>query len=164
MTPQQAQHHIRKYLEVLADDEKRGGRRDPALLPTSKEEILKAIKLEIAQLYYINSATEERLQDLTRAAMFIDSFTREPLDTASFVEDMQRRRAEIQNYHHELLNVKREDPFFWQRIYALVGISTETKSNTFFDTLKSRLGLGAKPEPTGNSTLFRRVRGRIVLD
>jgi hypothetical protein len=82
MTPQQAQDTIRRYQSVLAEDDRRGSRRDPSLLPTTKANVMKAIKMEIAQLHYIGSATDELLQPLIRSAMFLDSFTHEPLDTA----------------------------------------------------------------------------------
>lgn len=165
MTSQQAQEYIRKYQEVLADDEKLGGRRSPSLLPTTKENILTAIKLEIAQLHFINSATEERVQPMIRAAMFIDSFTSDALDTVGLIEDMQRRRHEIQDFMSELVNIGRSNPFYWQRIYSLIGVSLETKSQTFFDTLKAKLGLGQKPaEDTGQTAFFRRSSDRIVLD
>jgi hypothetical protein len=152
-------------LEVVADDDKRGGRRNPALLPTSKENILTAIKLEIAQLYFINSATEDLVRPLVRAAMFIDSFTQEALDTATFVQDMQKRQHEIQEFHKELMRIDREDNFYWQRIYALIGVSHETKSQTFFDNLKSRLGIGPKSKPnSGQTTIFRPFEERFSLD
>jgi hypothetical protein len=165
MTSQEAQDYIRRYLEVLADDDKRGRRRNPALLPSSKENILTAIKLEIAQLYFINSATDELVRPLVRAAMFIDSFTHEALDTAAFVQDMQKRQHEIQEFHKELMRIDREDSFYWQRIYALIGVSQETKSQTFFDTLKSRLGIGPKSPPnSGQTTIFRPFEERFSLD
>jgi hypothetical protein len=152
-------------MAVLADDDKRGGRRNPALLPTSKENILTAIKLEIAQLYFINSATEELVRPLVRAAMFIDSFTQEALDTLAFVQDMQRRQHEIQKFHQELMRIDRGDSFYWQRIYSLIGVSLETRSETFFDNLKSRLGLGPKSKPNaGQTTLFRQFEERFSLD
>jgi hypothetical protein len=165
MTSQEAQEYIRKYLEVLADENKLGGRRNPALLPTTKENILTAIKLEIAQLYFINSATEELVQPLVRAAMFIDSFTHEALDTAAFVEAMQRRRREIQEFHSELMRIPRDSAFYWQRIYALIGVSLETKSNTFFDSIKLKLGLGSRNTTNaGQTTIFRPLDEPYVLD
>jgi hypothetical protein len=164
MTPQQAQEYIREYQVVLADESSRGKRRNPALLPTTKDNLLKAIKMEIAQLFFINSATEDRVQPLIRSAMFLDSFTQEALDTVTFVEDMQRRRDEIQQFHNELLNVKRDDGFFWQRVYALVGIDTSTKSQTFFDTIKTKFGLSSR-RPVGETTMrSQQPAGRIAID
>ena len=149
----------------MADNEKLGGRRNPALLPASKEEILTAIKLEIAQLYFINSATEELLQPLIRAAMFIDSFTHEALDAVAFFEDMQRRRKEIQDFHGELMRIPRAAAFYWQRIYALIGVSLETKSHTFFNKLKCKLGIGFKDSAnSGQTTIFRNCDEPYVLD
>jgi hypothetical protein len=165
MTSQEAQDHVRKYLDVLSDNSKLGGRRNPALLPASKDEILTAIKLEIAQLYFINSATEEALQPLIRAAMFIDSFTHEAMDASSFVQDMQRRRQEMQDFHGELMLIQRGDQFYWQRIYALIGVSLETKSNTFFDNLKCKLGIGFRDSRnSGQTTVFRTFDEPYVLD
>ena len=149
----------------MADDDKRGGRRNPALLPTTKENILAAIKLEIAQYYYINAATEQLVQPLIRAAMFVDSFTDQSLDTAAFVEDMQRRRKEMQGFYSELVKIKRDDTFYWQRIYALVGVSLETKSHTFFQNLKLQLGIGiTRGSNSGQTTIFRGVDEPYVLD
>jgi hypothetical protein len=165
MTSQEASDYVRKYQELMADDDKRGGRRNPALLPTSKENILAAIKLEIAQFYFLNAATEERVQPLIRAAMFIDSFTDETLDTATFVEDMQSRRKDMQGFYSELIKVKRSDAFYWQRIYALVGVSLETKSHTFFQNLKLQLGIGiTRGSNSGQTTIFRGVDEPYVLD
>lgn len=165
MTSQEAKDYIQKYLAVLADQDKLGGRRHPSLLPASKEDILTAIKLEIAQLYFINSATEEMLQPLIRAAMFIDSFTLEAIDTSTFVADMQRRRQEIQDFHTELMRISRSDAFYWQRIYALIGVSLETKSHTFFDNLKCKLGIGFKDTSnSGQTTIFRKFDEPYVLD
>ncbi len=165
MTSQEATDYVRKYRELLADNSKRGGRRNPALLPTSKENILTAIKLEIAQLYFMNSASEDHVQPLVRSAMFIDSFTHEALDTAGFVEDMQRRRAEFLNFHSELVKIKRDDAFFWQRIYALIGVSLETKSFTFFQNLRFQLGIGVDAKPnSGQTTIFRGIDEPYVLD
>ena len=165
MTSQQAQDYIRRYQQILADDTKRGSRRSPSLLPASKEEIMCAIKLEIAQLYYINSATEELVQPLIRDAMFIDSFTNEALDTLAFVEAMQRRRQELQDFHNELMTVKRDNSFYWQRIYSMVGVSLETRSQTFFDQVKTRIGLGRKPAADREqTTLFDRSQERFSLD
>jgi hypothetical protein len=165
MTSQEAQAYIRKYQEVLADKDKQGSRRNPALLPTTKENILTAIKLEIAQLYFINSATEELVQPLVRAAMFIDSFTQEALDVVAFVEDMQLRRKEIQDFHKELLGINRTDPFFWQRIYALIGVSLESKSITFFQNLKTKLGFAPSVSlNSGQTTIFRDFAKPHVLD
>lgn len=164
MTPQQAQDYIRKYQQVLAEDDRRGVRRDPTSLPTTKDNLMRAIKLEIAQLYFIGSASEELLEPLIRSAMFLDSFTHEPLDTVHFVDAMQRRRSELEGFHHQLLELKRDDAFFWQRVYALVGVNAETKSETIFETVKRKLGLGGTGSTGGGSTTVRRSEGRLVLD
>jgi hypothetical protein len=164
MTPQQAQETIRRYQEVLAAEDRRGSRQDPSLLPTTKINVMKAIKMEIAQLYYIGSATEELLQPLIRSAMFLDSFTREPLDTVGFVEAMQRRRVELEEFHNELLSIQRDGPFFWQRTYALLGHTDETKSETIFDTFKRKLGINSKERSIAQTTTMRQPAGRIDLD
>jgi hypothetical protein len=35
---------------------------------------------------------------------------------------MQQRRAELEEFHHELLSIPRDAPYYWQRIYALIGL------------------------------------------
>jgi hypothetical protein len=164
MTPQQAQETIRRYQEVLAGDDRRGSRRDPSLLPTTKLNVMKAIKMEIAQLHYIGSATEELLQPLIRSAMVLDSFTHEPLDTVGFVDAMQRRRAELEEFHNQLLNIQRDGPYYWQRTYALIGHSDETKDETLFDTFKRKLGINSRNRSTAHTTAVRQPVGRIDLD
>jgi hypothetical protein len=123
-----------------------------------------AVKLEIAQLYYIGSATEELVQPLIHAAMFLDSFTHEPLDTGGFVQAMQRRRLELEEFHQQLLTLGRETAFFWQKIYALVGVNVETKHETIFDSVKRKLGFAAKGPSTSDTTTARISDGRFELD
>jgi len=77
-----------------------------------------AIKLQMAQLYYINAHTEEILKPLIDAAIVVDSFTHLPLDTAGFIRAMQERRAEFNDFYLDLVKINRSDEFFWQRIYA----------------------------------------------
>lgn len=125
---------------------------------------MKAIKIEIAQLHYIGSATDELLQPLIQSAMFLDSFTHDSLDTAEFVSAMQQRRAELEEFHHALLNIPRDAAYYWQRTYALMGLKDETRNETFFDTVKRKLGMNPKETATGRTTTRRTPAGRIELD
>jgi hypothetical protein len=163
MTIQQAEQFIRAYLLVLSDDTKRGSRRDPSFLPTPKENMMKAIKLEMAQLFLLNSHTnEDQTKPLINGAMFIDSFSDLPLETSQFIESMHRRRREIDSFYVELLRLNRTDPFYWQRVYSILGIDVETKRTTFFQDLRERFGMGSKAE--GEETLGRRPVGRLAID
>jgi hypothetical protein len=163
MTIQQAEQFVRAYLQVLSDDTKRGSRRDPSLLPASKDRVMKAIKLEMAQLFLLNSHNNEDLaKPLINAAMFIDSFSELPLETSEFIESMHRRRREIDSFYVELLKLSRTDAFYWQRVYTMLGIDIETKRTSFFQDLRQRFGLGSKPE--GEEFHARRPVGRLAID
>ena len=166
MTTYQAEQFIRDYQRVLADDTKRGSRRDPALLPAPKDQILKAIKLELAQLFFLNSHTNEDLvKPLTNAAMFIDSFNELPMEPSDFIESMHRRRREIDSFYVELLRLDRADPFYWQRVFTILGISCETRKTTFLEGMKQRLGMGARSGfPDGEDLNGRRPMGRLTID
>jgi len=163
MTLQQAEAYTREYQQLLTEDSRRGCRRNPNLLPTSKENLLRAIKLQMAQLYYINAHTEERLKPLIDAAIVVDSFTHLPLDTANFIRAMQERRVELNDFYLDLVKINRNDQFFWQRVYALCGVSFETRRSTFIENLKLKLGIGATetPEAPLNS---RTPMQRITID
>jgi hypothetical protein len=163
MTLQQAEAYIREYQQLLAEDPRRGIRRNPSLLPTSKENLLRAIKLQMAQLYYINAHTEDMLKPLIDAAMFVDSFSHMPLDTVNFIQAMQQRRAELNDYHLDLLKLNRSDRFFWQRIYSLCGVSFETRRSTFIESLKQKLGIGMTETAAVASTPLD-PRERIAID
>src|SRR6267142_5354860 len=114
MTIQQAEQIIHAYQDLLSDESKRGSRRDPSLLPASKEQIMTAIKLEIAQLFIFNSHTNESLiKPLTNAAMFLDSFSDLPIETTDFIQSMHRRRREIDSFYVELIKFDRAAPFYW---------------------------------------------------
>jgi hypothetical protein len=166
MTIQQAEQFIRDYQQVLSDDTKRGSRRDPGLLPAPKEEVMKALKLELAQLFSLNSHTNEDLiKPLTNAAMFLDSFSELPMEPSDFIESMHRRRREIDSFYVELLALDRGDSYFWQRVYSLVGINSETKKTSFFAGMKQRLGMGSHPgSPEAEEFQGRRSVGRLTID
>ena len=166
MTIQQAEQFIRAYLLVLSDDTKRGSRRDPSLLPAPKDRMMKAIKLEMAQLFLLNSHTnEDQTKPLINGAMFIDSFSELPLEPSEFIESMHRRRREIDSFYVELIKLDRADPFYWQRIYTMLNITVETKKTSFFAELRQRFGLGSKSEPSGDEEFNgRRTVGRLTLD
>lgn len=164
MTLSQAEQLIRAYQQVMSDDTKRGSRRDPSLLPAPKDKLMRAIKLELAQLFLLNSHTNEDLtKPLINGAMFIDSFSEAPLEASEFIESMHRRRREVDSFYVELLRLDRADTFYWQRVYTLVGIDVETKRTTFFQELRQRIGLG--PKITDNEEYHgRRPVGRLAID
>jgi hypothetical protein len=64
---------------------------------------------------------------------------------------MKQRRREVIDFYQETLNIPRQDPFFWQRVYALAGISCETKRTTFFEHIRQRLGVA--PRQTQQETI-----------
>ena len=163
MTIHQAEQIIRAYQEILADESKRGSRRDPSLLPAPKEWVMKAIKLEIAQLFLLNSHTNETItRPLINAAMFLDSFSELPFEPSEFIESMHRRRREIDSYYVELLNLDRRDSFYWQRVYDMIGIDIGTKKTTFFQEIKLRFGLGS--QANGEEFNSRQPIGRLAID
>ena len=160
MTLQQAEAYTREYHQLLTEDSRRGCRRNPDLLPTSKDNLVRAAKLQMAQLYYINAHTEEMLKPLIDAAIVVDSFSHLPLDTASFIYAMQQRRAELNDFYLDLVKITRNDQFFWQRVYALCGVSFETRRSTFIESLKLRLGIGVTETPAAplsNRTPMQRI-------
>ena len=166
MTIHQAEQFIRDYQKVLADVTKRGSRRDPSLLPAPKEQIIKSIKLQIAQLFYLNSHTnEDFLRPLINAAVFIDSFSELPLETSDFIESMHRRRREMDSFYLELIKLDRTDSFYWQRIFTMLGISSETRKTSFLEGMKQRLGIGSRAGFPGTDDLTgRRPVGRLTID
>jgi hypothetical protein len=164
MTLQQAETYIREYQQILSEDDRRGSRRNPNLLPTSKDNLVRAIKLQIAQLYYINAHTDELLKPLIDAALFVDSFSDMPLDTMGFIDCLQQRRTEIQEYQLDLLKIDRNSKFFWQRVYALTGVTFETRRTTLIENLKFRLGLGVKYVDAPRASAVRAPDERISLD
>lgn len=144
MTTEQAEALFSSYSELLNDEAKRGARRSPSLLPAPKEEILRAIRLLVARLYFRGIDNENTLRPLIQSAMFIDSFNDEALDSAGFLDRMQSRRREVVGFYEDILNVNRQDPFFWQRVYALAGVTCETKRTTFFEHIRKRLGVTSR--------------------
>jgi hypothetical protein len=148
MMLEEAESLFQAYQSLLQDAEKRGARRSPSLLPAGKEEVIRAIRMLVARLYYQSQDTEDSLRPLLQAAMFVDSFSDEPIGSLEFVQAMQNRRRQFGEFYQELLGVAREDAFFWQRVYALAGISCDTKRSTFFEHLKQRLGRVMRNPPT----------------
>ncbi|HKS36693.1 MAG TPA: hypothetical protein VJW76_05860 [Verrucomicrobiae bacterium] len=165
MTVDQASRISLEYQEIVENEEKRGGRRSPHQLPAPKEVVITALKLEIAQLFFIHAESNDDLwKPLINAAMFIDSFDDMPMEAGAYIEAMQQRRREMDNFVLELLKIERNHPFYWQRIYSLLGIVSETKTTSFFEGLKQRLRLGqwsgsADADPSTN----RRPVGRLNL-
>jgi len=158
-----AERLSREYQKVLAEEDKRGGRRNPSQLPAPKDKILTALKLELAQLFYIYGNTnEEILKPLVNAAMFIDSFDDIPLDASKYIESMQRRRAEMEWFVQDLKKLERPHPFYWQHIYSILGITSETKTTSFFEGLKQRLKFGQQTSTTQLN--LRGPTGRVTID
>jgi hypothetical protein len=153
MTIEQAGRYVREYLELLADNEKRGGRISPALLPVSKDIMLQAIKLLIAQLHLNRADLPERVDPLVRAAMFIDGFTYMALDSAAYLDSMKRRRQEMQDFLKALRLVPLDAPFYMQQVYTLIGIHYETPRTTFFQNLRSRLTLARRTPEHDTATI-----------
>jgi hypothetical protein len=145
MTLEQADGLFRDYHNLLGSAHTRGGRRSPSLLPAPKDSILVAIRMIVARLYYLGEDNEHTLRPFFEAAMFIDSFSDTPFDSLEFLTMMQKRRREIVEFYQEILGLPRHDRFYWQRVYALAGVGTETKHTTFFEHIKDRLGRVARP-------------------
>ncbi len=145
MTLKQAESFVADYLNILGDEEKRGARRSPALLPASKETLVSALKLLIAKLYAENKATEEQVKPLVTAAMFVDSFSDQALDTTLFVRSMQSRRQEVHGFIESVQKIPPNHAFFWQQVYSLAGVAADTKRTTVFTTIRQKLGLATKP-------------------
>jgi hypothetical protein len=156
MTTEQAEQLFKAYQEALGTEQDRGSRRSLSLLPAPKETVMRAVRLLLARLYYQARDTEDELKPLIQAAMFIDSFSNEPFDSVQFVGLMQSRRRELAEFYRELMNIRRTDQFFWQRVYAITGLASETKRTTFFDHIRSKLGVGPKPESPVQTVAARR--------
>jgi hypothetical protein len=148
MTTEQAETIFHEYSELLRDEEKRGSRRSPTLLPASRETVMRAIKILVARLYYRGIDNENTLRNLLQGAMFLDTFSDEAFDSLNLIDSMQKRRREIVEFYQELLNIRRDETFFWQRVYALAGVSCDTKRTTFFEHIRQRLGVTAKTHST----------------
>jgi hypothetical protein len=154
MTLDHAEALFRAYSKLLDDPEKRGARRSPSLLPAPKRTLMRAIRMLMARLYTQGLDSGDELRAIIQAAMFLDSFNDDALDSLKFLAAMQIRRTELLDYHQQLTAIPRDDPFFWQRVYALLGIATETKRATLFDHIKSRLHRVVRTErsPTAQSS------------
>ena len=165
MTIQQAEQISARYRELVSDTGRRGSRQDPSLLPASKETILQAIQLEIAQLHFLDVLSDRLLRPLVNAVMFLDSFSRNPMDSADFIQAMQSRRQEIERFVQEVKAIARTDPFFWQRIYQRIGISIETRATSFFEGMRLKLGFAPKSASTKPSAPAQKVSfGRYILE
>ena len=96
--------------------------------------------------------------------MFLDSFSELPFEPSEFIESMHRRRREIDSFYVDLLKLDRSDSFFWQRVYAMIGIDVGTKKTTFFQEVRLRFGLGSRPAITECEEPGRLPVGRLALD
>jgi hypothetical protein len=107
--------------------------------------LVRALKIVIANLRHQNLDTEERLKPVMTAAMFVDSFSDDPVDTTTFVKSMQGRKAEVERFYAAIQRIAPGHVFFWQQVYTLAGVPCETRRTTVFETLGQRLGLVPKP-------------------
>ena len=165
MTIEQAEQISSRYRDLLTDTDKRGSRQDPSLLPAPKETILKAIKVEIAQLQFIDALSEKLLKPLINAAMFLDSFSRSSLNSGDFIRAMQSRRKEIEQFVEDLSQIRRGDPFYWQRVYQMIGISLETQATSFFEGMKLKFGFRPKAPVAEPVRPSQRVSlGRYIIE
>ena len=124
-----------------------------------------AIKMEIAQLFFINSLTDELYRPLVQAAMFLDSFNDIPPAASAFIESMQRRRQEIDSFYLELMKLDRTDPFCWQRVYTMLGIASDTKKSSFLAGIKEKFRFGQKSSSTEDQPPSgARQVGRLTID
>jgi hypothetical protein len=146
MTLDHADALFSAYSELLSDPTKRGARRSPSLLPAPKRVLMGAMRMLIARLYFQGLDTADEIRPLTEAAMFLDSFNDEAIDSLKFLAAMQQRKTELLDFQQELTAISRNDPFFWQRVYAMLGISSETKRATLFEHIKARLVRTVRPE------------------
>lgn len=145
MTISEAETLVQDYLQLLREEATRGARRSPSLLPTPKENLVRAIKIVIAQLHHQNLDAEDRLKPLMTAAMFVDSFSDDPVDTTTFVKSMQGRKADVERFYAAIQRIAPDHAFYWQQVYALAGVPCETRRTTVFESFGQRLGLVAKP-------------------
>jgi hypothetical protein len=139
MTRQHAEELVRHHQEVISDESVRGARRNPSLLPAPKSELIRSIKLAIAELYQIGADDEGRIEPLLRAAMMLDNFTHSAVGATEFVGAMVKRRKEMDQFREQLASIARDHPFFWQQVYSLAGIEEPTRSATLYERVKLRL-------------------------
>lgn len=166
MTIDQAERLTKEYRRVLGEGDKRGGRRNPSQLPAPKDRIVTALKLELAQYFYIYGNTNDSIfKPVLDAMAFIDSFDDVPMDAARFIESMQRRRSEMERFLQELTKIERPHPFYWQRIYSILGITSETKTTSFFEGIKQKLKLGQQLDLSATPWIERRPPSeRLTID
>ena len=168
MTLQQAEQLIKTYQALIADESTRGARRSPNLLPAPKSEIMVALKLLLAQLYFIGADDKTRVDPIFRAALAIDSFNDLALGATEFIGAMHSRRQELEEFRTELLGVSRDHPFFWQQVYPLAGVDSQTKRATFFEALKDRFRRSpetrSSPDAPRERTAYDYAASRFDLD
>lgn len=166
MTLQQAEQLIKQYQALIADESTRGARRNPALLPASKSEIMSALKLLLAQLYCIGADDKKHVDPLIRAAMALDSFNDFALGATEFIGAMHNRKRELEEFRSDLQSIAPNHRFFWQQVYPLAGIDTQTKRATFFESLRDRLRFGSKvtAKPDQARSSYDYASGRYDLD
>jgi hypothetical protein len=148
MTLSDAETLVSKYLEITSDSIHQGARRNPNLLPASKPKIITAIKLVIAADYREPPSTPGKIEQLTKAAMALDSFNDMPLGATEFIQSMQKRRSEIAAFQGDLKQIDPNHRFFWQRVYALAGAETESTSiGTLLTAIRGKLQIIRRSGP-----------------
>lgn len=148
MTLSDAETIVSKYLDLTSDSTQRGARRNPNLLPAPKSKIMTAIKLVIAADYRDPSTNSDRTQQLTNAAMALDSFNDMPLGATEFIQSMQQRRDEIAVFRGHLQEITPDHRFFWQRVYPLAGAETESTSiGTLLTAIRGKIQIIRRSDP-----------------
>ncbi|MFM1944919.1 MAG: hypothetical protein RI897_3901 [Verrucomicrobiota bacterium] len=148
MTLSDAETLVAKYLDLTSDSTQRGARRNPNLLPAPKTKIMTAIKLVIAADYRDSSDNPNKLEQLTKAAMALDSFNDMPLGATEFIQSMQKRRDEIAAFRGHLQQITPDHRFFWQRVYPLAGAETESTSiGTLLTAIRGKLQIIRRSNP-----------------
>ena len=111
----------------------------PSLLPCSKERLMVAGKIVLARLYQSGDESRDAVDELLRAMTELDTFTTSQLPAEETDRVRRRRQEEFADYCEDLHAIPRNGDFYWQRVYALIGVTGEFKSTTFFEYLQQRL-------------------------
>jgi hypothetical protein len=79
------------------------------------------------------------VDELLRAMAELDTFTTSHFSPEESRQTRQLRQEEFEDFQRDLHGIPRNDSFYWQRVYALIGVTGESKSTTFFEYLQQRL-------------------------
>jgi len=139
MKLEQAKTILNEYQVLLNRGPGVAAKRTACLPRKSKQEILNAIQLRIAELYLEGLDDERTLAPLIRSAMCLDSFACDAVKAGGGTDSMEARRREIMEFHRGLLHISRHDRSFWPQVYALAGMDVEVKSSNIFEMVKDKL-------------------------